>query len=256
MHVLREHAERLPAAASTLVASAVNGGQTATSTPRRQPAGQLADERAGLRRRLVHLPVAGDERAPAHAVGLLQRGDARQLLPSSSSSAAPPPVETCVIRSATPACVDRRDRVAAADHGDAAGVGDRVGDRRRAAGERLHLEHAHRAVPEDRLAPRPAAARTAATVRGPTSSAHPVVRDRVGVDRRGARRRRRTGRRRPRPPAAPARSHAPPRRPSRRRAISWPSASSCQRRRRRAALRREERVRHRAADQDRVAPAR
>ena len=62
-----------------------------------------------------------------------------------------PPVETWVMPIGHAGHVDGRHRVAAADHRDGARAGHRVGHRQRARGERLQLEHAHRAVPEDRL---------------------------------------------------------------------------------------------------------
>ena len=48
-----------------------------------------------------------------------------------------------------PELADRRRAVAAADDGERRRRRDRVGDRACARGERLELEHAHRAVPED-----------------------------------------------------------------------------------------------------------
>ena len=114
--------------------------------------------------------------------------------PSSSASDAPPPVEMCAMRSATPNWLRGRDRVAAADHGEAGVLGDGVGDGAGAVGEVLDLEHAHRAVPEDRVRVGDARARRACDVRGPMSrpiSPSGMLVDRddlrllVGVDRCG-----------------------------------------------------------------------
>src|SRR5918997_3603916 len=68
--------------------------------------GQRRQELARLAGGLVHLPVAGDERAPHRGSGAGERSSAAtpgRSRPSTSSRAAPPPVETCVMRSATPA---------------------------------------------------------------------------------------------------------------------------------------------------------
>src|SRR5262249_59212248 len=63
----------------------------------------LLCEGAGFGRRLVHLPVAGEDGLPSHL-------SAKQATPGSgsrarNSSVAPPPVETWVMRSARPICV-------------------------------------------------------------------------------------------------------------------------------------------------------
>ena len=67
-----------------------------------------------------------------------------------SSSDAPPPVERCVTSSARPNCVQgrRRSRRRPRRSWRRCG-GHRLGDRARAGRERLELEGAHRAVPED-----------------------------------------------------------------------------------------------------------
>ena len=79
------------------------------------------------------------------------------------------------MRSARPACVTARDRVAAADDGVAGAGGDGLGHGARAGRERRELERAHRAVPEDGARAGDALARrrprSAGRCRGPSSRA-------------------------------------------------------------------------------------
>jgi hypothetical protein len=108
------------------------------------PRQQRLHEGLGLGDRLVHLPVAGDQRGPGHASASTPGSG----LPSMSSSAAPPPVERCVTRSARPKRDQRRRAVAAADDRRAVARRDGLRDGPRARGERLELERPHRPVPE------------------------------------------------------------------------------------------------------------
>ena len=127
----------------------MNGTQIATSTPSAvSPScgSELADVLVRLRDRLEHLPVAGDVRGavrhrpvpPLRAAPCPPEAPATRRRPSTASR----PVGQPELR-------DRGARVAAADHGVAGRVGDRLGHRARAGRERLQLERAHRAVPED-----------------------------------------------------------------------------------------------------------
>src|SRR5690349_1137401 len=80
---------------------------------------------------------------------LLEQGlDARQFLPleqlQRGATAGREPVDP-VLESER---AQRRDRVAAADHSRPRCRGDRLGDAARPRRERLHLEGAHRAIPE------------------------------------------------------------------------------------------------------------
>src|SRR5205823_2891849 len=69
---------------------------------RGDPREQARDEGLGFGDRLVHLPVACDQRCAAHLVSTSTPGS---VLPSTSSSDAPPPVETCAYRCSIPNCV-------------------------------------------------------------------------------------------------------------------------------------------------------
>mmetsp|Transcript_9349 Transcript_9349/g.22432 ORF Transcript_9349/g.22432 Transcript_9349/m.22432 type:complete len:217 (+) Transcript_9349:130-780(+) len=85
-------------------------------------------------------------------LGLLERGDARQhlALEELERRAAARRDVRHALRDAR--LLDGRDRVAAADDGGTAAVGqvgEHVRDRERARGERVHLEDAHRPVPHD-----------------------------------------------------------------------------------------------------------
>ena len=171
---------------------------------------ELGDVLVRLRRRLEHLPVAGDVRLalrhrpepPLRAVPC----------PPSSSSDAPPPVDSQSTLSASPNWA-----IAAPESpppmtvypGDA---GDGLGDAARAGGERVELERAHRAVPEDRAGAARSRPRTArrSSGRRPGPSSRPGPRCRRA---RAPRCRRRTRARRPGRPAAAAGSRTP--RPSR-----------------------------------------
>ena len=97
-----------PASTSATAASAVNGGHTATSTPRGplEPSRTAAGQRPRLGERAVHLPVAGDERGARHGHSAIRRRPARP-------------------RPAAPALEELEERAAAG--GD---VADAVGDAR------------------------------------------------------------------------------------------------------------------------------
>ena len=209
---------------------------------RGDPRQQRLDVLLALGDRLVHLPVAGDERGPAH----VRASTPGRGLPSISSSDAPPPVERWVDPVGEPELGDRRRGVAAADDRDRVGLGHRLGDRAGAGRERLQLERAHRAVPEHR----------ARVARSPRRSP-----PRCGGRRRGPSSRR--ARRRRRAPASRCRRRTRGRRRGRR------AGAACRRRRRAparglealllaqrvadvVALRLEEREAHRAADEDPV----
>ncbi len=91
--------------------------------------------------------------------------------PSRNSSDAPPPVEMCVMRSALPELHDRRDRVAAADDGDAPCVATSASAIAIVpAANGVDLEDAHRAVPEDRARRRDLRRVRALAVSGPMST--------------------------------------------------------------------------------------
>ena len=115
---------------------------------------QRLDELLGLGDRLVHLPVARDQRRAGPGRAHDSASTPGSVLPSISSSDAPPPVDRWVTLSASP-----KRWIAAAESPPPTTVvprrvGDRLGDRARAGGERLELERAHRAVPEHRAGPR------------------------------------------------------------------------------------------------------
>ena len=218
---------------------------------RRRCGSSARDERLGLGDRLVHLPVAGDERRAAHDSASTPGSG----LPSSSSSDAPPPVERWSTRSASPNCAS-----AAAESPPPTTVvpgarGDRLGDRARAGRERLELERAHRAVPEHRAGGRDLRARSASAVRRPDVEAHPAVGHVDAVELARARRRRRSGRRARGRRAARRRQSRARAVSSARRASSTPSSSHSESPVV-VALRAEEGEAHRAADQDRVGDAR
>ena len=181
------------ASACTASASETYGGQTTTSTRRRdRPSRSARQNSPRLGRPLEHLPVAGDQHGQASGIAATPGSS----LPSSSSSEAPPPVEIHEIRSATPASCDGAHRVAAADDREAVAVGDRPRDREGALGEARPLEDAHRAVPEDGLARRRSAARSPRAVCGPMSSPSQPSGSVVERRRPGSRRPRRTRRQR------------------------------------------------------------
>ena len=112
---------------------------------RREP----VEERERLGRALEHLPVAGDQ-LRAHRPPFRNRSDAGKL----------PALEQLERRTAArrnprdavgeAELLDRADGVAATDDGVRVRGCHRLGDRARAGGEPAPLEHAHRAVPEDR----------------------------------------------------------------------------------------------------------
>ena len=219
VHVLREDLDaRAARRVDHRACSAVNGAQIATSTPSaRETRGSSAcDELLGLRDRLVHLPVARDERGARHHDS--RTSTPGSVLPSISSSDAPPPVERWSTRSASPNCAQRRGAVAAADDRRARRRRDRLGDRARAGRERLELERAHRAVPEDACRRRAITlARSAAAVRGADVEAHPAVGDvdavelaALGVGREARRRARGRSGSSSLPPAARRRARARP----------------------------------------------
>ena len=54
------------------------------------------------------------------------------------------------MRSPRPSCCDRRERIAAADHARGGALGHRARDRAVPSANALDLEHAHRPVPEER----------------------------------------------------------------------------------------------------------
>src|SRR4051812_28901262 len=81
--------------------------------------------------------------------GVEQGLDARQLLSLQQLQRCSPSGRDPVDPVLQAELVQRRDRVAAADHGGPWRSGDRFGDGLGAGGERLHLEGAHRAIPED-----------------------------------------------------------------------------------------------------------
>ena len=185
----------------------VNGGSTATSTASKSC---LASRRVqasfctrcdGLEVVEVHLPVAGHQRDAADRLGghqapVLQHGRGRAAaLPSRYSRLAPPPVEmwpNCVVGEAELA--HGGGGVAAADDGERArGVTSTSASATRpgARGERRHLEHAHRAVPEHR----PRVGELLGEQRAPTPGRCPGPSGRPGSRRRRrprGRRRRRT----------------------------------------------------------------
>ncbi len=138
---------------------------------------QRLDELLGLGDRLVHLPVAGDERRAAHD----SASTPGRALPSISSSDAPPPVERWSTRSASP-----NSASAAAESPPPTTVvpfafGHGLRYPARARRERLELERAHRAVPEHR----------AGLARSPTRRPRRSrARCRAPSSRRGRRRRR------------------------------------------------------------------
>ena len=158
----------------------VNGGHTTTSTrsaTSETRSWTLVDEDRALARRRVHLPVARDHRRAFAAHGWLLRlsrdacgpvgaaGSAGIRGQASSSAARPGNSALEQLHRGAAAGRDERDallevellergdRVAAADDRDRAVVAaDRDRDLLGAVLEGRHLEHAHRAVPEDRLA--------------------------------------------------------------------------------------------------------
>ena len=183
-------------------------GRSPTSTPSTDETrgSSACDELLGLGDRLVHLPVAGDERcAPgpdgAH-VSASTPGSCLALDQLERRAAAGRQVRDLVGEAEL---LERRGRVAAADDGRPGRVRDRLGDRPRAGGERLELERAHRPVPEHG----PGRARSLApyAARGARADveAHPAVGHVDAVDRLGRRRRRPVARRSPGRRAARAR---------------------------------------------------
>ena len=161
-------ATRVPRAVSTQRRSAVNGTQIATSTPSTAATSgsERVDVRLRLRDRLVHLPVARDERG---ATAQRRTSTPGRVFPSTSSSDAPPPVDTCVTSSCKPNFV-----IAATESPPPTTVvpgagGNRIGDLARPRRERLELERAHGAVPEDRAGAAHRARRTPRRSRGPMS---------------------------------------------------------------------------------------
>ena len=242
----------------------VNGGYTDDVDRRRsRPSSSRYDELLHDLDRLevvvVHLPVAADERLArrrCHQLVASARCSRSAARPgrspcSISSSDAPPPVLT----RGRPRRRARTARTAAAlspppTTVKPAAVGDRLGDGARAGRERRDLEHAHRAVPEHRARPRRSTSANVGRGPGTDVEALPAVGDRAAPTMRGLG----VGRPiscgdhdvgrdlRPRPVVEQAAARRRPvglARASRRRA--WPCAS-------------EERERHRAADEDRVAP--
>ena len=156
---------------------------------------QRLDELLGLGDRLVHLPVAGDQRRPSRAHA--SASTPGSVLPSISSSDAPPPVERCVTWSASPNWSS-----AAAESPPPTTVtpgrgGDGLGDGAGAGGERLELERAHRPVPEHGAGVGDHVARTRRAVRGPMSSPISPSGTSTPSSGCGRARRRRGGRRRP-----------------------------------------------------------
>ena len=107
---------------------------------------QAGDEHLGLRLRLVHLPVARDQR---RAVTHDSTSTPGSVLPSISSSDAPPPVDRCVTSSSSPNCFSAAalspppTTVVPSQATTASATAARAGR------ERRQLERAHRAVPED-----------------------------------------------------------------------------------------------------------
>ena len=204
---------------------------------------QRLDVLLGLGDRLVHLPVAGDERGAAHVEGLHAR-EGLALDQLQRRAAARGEVGDAV---GEPELGQRRRGVAAADDRDRVGLGHGLGDRARAGRERLELERAHRAVPEHgarrRGSPRRSRPRCAARRRGPSSR-----RARRRRRARASRCRRRTrGRRRGR---SGSRSFSPPAASTRARGLQ--PLLLAQRVADVVALGLEEREAHRAADEDPV----
>ena len=147
----------------------------------------------------VHLPVAGHQGRAGHGCSFEredgvggqrdEHGDAGQLLAlevlEAGATAGGDVAERRLVEAER---ADRGRGVAAADHREPVDLGQRLGDRAGAGGERVGLEDAHRAVPEH-------GARTGVRPR----RTRPPTRDRCRA--RGCRR----GSRRRRPPAAAAR---------------------------------------------------
>ena len=164
-------------AASAAACSAVNGGASTISTPVMSltKRAKLLDVLHGLGDRLVHLPVAGDERVrirpdrrpkperegvrrPCATAGPTRQSSASgntatpgSVRPPRNSSEAPPPVEMCVMRSATPAFVTAAIESPPPTIVVPLHAGHRFGHRHRPFRERVDLEHAHRPVPDHRL---------------------------------------------------------------------------------------------------------
>ena len=144
---------RDPASSAPTAQSAVKGGATATSTRSAQGSAagaDLARQRARLGGGPVHLPVAADEFLPGHVHSsrTLTPGSSR---PSMNSRLAPPPVETCFIRSTSPASSTAAALSPPPTTVIAARLGHGPGHAERALGPGLLLEEPHGAVPEDGL---------------------------------------------------------------------------------------------------------
>ena len=150
VHVLRVDLRRASRAPSRRARrSAVNGGADrdvdAVGASRRAAAAPATNASASATVLCIfQLPAISGVRGSSPATST-----PGSVLPSISSSDAPPPVDRWVTRSARPNGVQRGGAVAAADDGRARRAGDGLGDRARPGGERLELERAHRAVPED-----------------------------------------------------------------------------------------------------------
>src|SRR5439155_4657807 len=149
-----------PRAASRAAASAVNGAQTATSTPSRGRTAARNSRASACVLCIFQLPAMSGmrvTRAPPCVLALepassgisLERDDTGQLATLDElerRSAAGRDVIDAVLE---PEPGQRGDAVAAAHDRRRAGARDGFGHRARARGEGLELEGAHRAVPED-----------------------------------------------------------------------------------------------------------
>src|SRR3954447_6078818 len=147
-----------PPSASTVAASAVKGAQSASSTP--LPMGSRASRRCTYSRAsaevlyIFQLPAMYCRR-PSGIVERLHAGQALALEQLERGAAAGREVVHLVPEAEAH---QRRRRVAAADDRGAPRARHRLRHRARAGGERLHLEGAHRAVPEHRARARDFAA--------------------------------------------------------------------------------------------------
>src|SRR3954454_8770521 len=139
-----------PPSASTVAASAVNGTDSASSTP--LPIGSRDSSRCTYSRAspevlyIFQLPAMYWRRAS----GIVERLHAGQLLAFEQlerRTAAGRQVAHLVVEAETH---ERGRGVATAHDRGAAGAAHRLGHRARSGGERLHLEGAHRPVPEHR----------------------------------------------------------------------------------------------------------
>ena len=195
---------REPASAAATAASSGKEGKSDHLGVRPAAASARSSRQSalGLAAHQVHLPVAGDERPRGRRViagvlvGRRKRRDAGQLVAGEELERGAAAGRDVAEPVGDAGLVRRRDRLAAADQGEAGAGGERVRHRAGAGVERRLLEDAERAVPEQRAGRRRRRRRTRSRVARADVERQEVVGHRVDADRADVGRRVEASRRR------------------------------------------------------------